>query len=183
VTAAAPLIHFARADELGCNDAKVYVDYGRMATNAAARAIKEARDDKQRKTISSRLEVLKYPAREGEFVWQPEPPAAAAGADGSPPEGIPSRPIEDPPPYVEGVLVQVDCLGKSAKLWVESGAKRLSFLIPVAGNILVLRGGEAVVHEFECGPQNDPAKVTVRYRSGPDTPSDVQGLVQTLELQ
>jgi tetratricopeptide (TPR) repeat protein len=254
------LDHFARADELGCDEPKVYVDYARMAfgrqegsavklleralelkpdsqetvyqlsmtfyyareyrkaleamarmksvdadqaaelfstmaisahftgdermaANAAARAIKEARNDEERKAISSRLEVLKYPAREGEFVWQPEPPAAAAGADGGPPEGIPSRPIEDPPPYVEGVLVQVDCIGESVKLWVQSDAKKLSFLIPVASKILVLRGGQAVIHEFECGPQKDPAKVTVRYRSGTDTPRDVEGLVQTLELR
>jgi hypothetical protein len=84
---------------------------------------------------------------------------------------------------VDGVLVQVDCLGETVQFWIQSGEKKLGFLISKANEVLVFRGGEPIVHEFQCGPQNDPLKVTAHYRSGSSAGQGLEGVLRNLELR
>jgi tetratricopeptide (TPR) repeat protein len=265
---------FARADENGCDDARVYVDYGRssfgtgqaglpakllrkalelkpndqevvyqlsmalynarefssalaamgllksvtsgqapdlfsaiaisahltgsdqMAKDAAARALKAARDDDERETIASRLELLKYPAREYIAAVKAEPEPAevvVVGGDDAPerpqlvrreqsPDVVTAQ-TEDTLRRAEGLLVQVDCLGETARLWVQSGERKLGLLIPKGNEIWVFRGGEEILYDFQCGPQKDRPRVGVRYESRPDTEPGVEGVAKTVTFQ
>ena len=81
---------------------------------------------------------------------------------------------------VDGQLIQVDCLGERARLWVRSGKETLKLLIADPGDV-VTGEGEGVRLEFACGPQG--RAVTVGYKEQKDAATDTIGRVQYMEMR
>ena len=81
---------------------------------------------------------------------------------------------------IQGVLTQVDCLGKLARLVVErKGAKPVRLLVPDPGKIVILGGGEKT---FGCGPQKPPRNIVVEYFSKPDAKLGTAGEAAVIEF-
>ncbi|MBL8234912.1 MAG: hypothetical protein JNL98_40805, partial [Bryobacterales bacterium] len=57
-----------------------------------------------------------------------------------------------PPPSVEGSLLEVECLGRRARLHVSSGGRTLLYLVRDPDSVVIRSGGSATV-EFTCGKQ------------------------------
>jgi tetratricopeptide (TPR) repeat protein len=82
----------------------------------------------------------------------------------------------------EGMLIQVDCLGEGARLWMMSGDKKLAFVIANRKGVIVERGGQQTEHEFTCGAQQ-PQKVLIQYEKKPDAGLVAEGAIRVLEFQ
>jgi hypothetical protein len=81
---------------------------------------------------------------------------------------------------IQGVLTQVDCLGKSARLVVErKDAKPVRLLVPDPGKIVILGGGEKT---FGCGPQKPPRNIVVEYFTKPDAKLGTAGEAAVIEF-
>jgi hypothetical protein len=81
---------------------------------------------------------------------------------------------------VQGVLTQVDCLGKTARLVVErKGAKPVRLLVSDPNKIVILGGGEKT---FGCGPQKPPRNIVVEYFSKPDAKLGTAGEASVIEF-
>jgi tetratricopeptide (TPR) repeat protein len=82
----------------------------------------------------------------------------------------------------EGSLVQVDCLGAVARVWLQTGDDKVAFAITDPGKVVILRGGKNIEHEFTCGPQK-PQPVAVRYEMKPNARLDTLGVLRELEFK
>ncbi len=82
----------------------------------------------------------------------------------------------------EGSLVQVDCLGDSARLWLASGSEKLAFIILDPKGIVIRRNGTSIVHDFSCGPQK-PQPVTLQYELSSDPKLGARGVIRILEFR
>jgi len=81
---------------------------------------------------------------------------------------------------LQGVLTQVDCLGKMARLVVErKGVKPVRLLVPDPAKIVILGGGERT---FSCGPQKPPRNVVVEYFTKPDAKLGTAGEAAVIEF-
>jgi hypothetical protein len=81
---------------------------------------------------------------------------------------------------IQGILTQVDCLGKLARLVVErKNAKPVRLLVPDAGKIVILGGGEKT---FGCGPQKPPRNIVVEYFTKPDAKLGTAGEAAVIEF-
>ena len=83
---------------------------------------------------------------------------------------------------MEGLLVQVDCLGTSARLWLQTGDSKIAFLIQEGNALTLLRGGQSVQEELKCGPQRPAQKAVIRFSETTDAGSSSQGIVRVLEF-
>lgn len=92
-----------------------------------------------------------------------------------PPASVAAKPSS---PAQRGVLEQVDCLGRSARIHLRSGGKRYSFFIADPGEIL-LRQASSVTFTFRCGPQA-PRALTVTYKPVVDVKLGTMGEVTSL---
>ena len=75
---------------------------------------------------------------------------------------------EGPRPHgkLQGLLRQVDCLGKQARLVIEAQDRKLTrLLVRDPKQLVIVGGGEAT---FGCGPQNPPRRIVVEYFPKPD---------------
>jgi hypothetical protein len=95
--------------------------------------------------------------------------------------------MAEPPPTpelkgVEGLLVQVDCQGESARLWLQTEGRKLAFLIPRGNAISLRRGGQDMLGDLQCGPQQKPEKVTIRYDEVVEA-AGPQNIIRVLEFQ
>lgn len=116
----------------------------------------------------------------------PSTEAPAAGAE-SQLAAAPSLPQQSTVPApsakrVEGLLVQVDCLGTGARLWLQTGDSKAAFMIQEGSALTLLRGGHSIQEDLQCGPQRRAQKAVIRYREKPDAGSSSQGIVQVLEF-
>jgi type II secretory pathway pseudopilin PulG len=85
-----------------------------------------------------------------------------------------------PDAKIEGLLTQVDCLGKQARLVIESkGAKPMRLLVPDSGKIVIIGGGEKT---FGCGPQKPPRAIVVDYFAKPDAKLGTAGEAALIEF-
>jgi hypothetical protein len=81
---------------------------------------------------------------------------------------------------IQGMLTQVDCLGKQARLVIErKDAKPVRLLVPDAGKIAILGGGEKT---FGCGPQKPPRNIVVEYFTKPDAKLGTAGEAAVIEF-
>jgi hypothetical protein len=81
---------------------------------------------------------------------------------------------------VSGVLQQVDCLGKRARLVLLTDAKTaVRLLIPDPSNVLITGGGEA---SLSCGPQRPPKRVRIEYAPRPDKAAGTAGDAASVEF-
>lgn len=88
----------------------------------------------------------------------------------------------DGPPLtkVSGTLVRVDCLGRQARLVLQTAeAKPLQLLVPDPAQIVIMGGGEKT---FGCGPQKPPRNVTVEYVPKPNAKLGTAGEAQVVEF-
>ncbi len=82
---------------------------------------------------------------------------------------------------VEGTLEHIDCLGASARFHVRGreGVRRLWVDNP--GEVL-LRTESALTFTFNCGAQQ-PRKVTIEYKSDPDSRRRIDGVVTAIAFE
>jgi hypothetical protein len=79
-----------------------------------------------------------------------------------------------------GVLRQVDCLGKRARLVVATAAgATVRLLIPDPSNVLITGGGEA---SLACGPQRTPRRVKIEYAPRADKAAGTVGDAASVEF-
>jgi hypothetical protein len=79
-----------------------------------------------------------------------------------------------------GTLKQVDCLGRQARLVIETDDRKpLKLLVPDPGKITIMGGGEQALG---CGPQK-PRRVTVEYFPKANAKLATAGEVATIEFQ
>jgi tetratricopeptide (TPR) repeat protein len=83
---------------------------------------------------------------------------------------------------VEGVLQQVDCLGKGARLRILTGVKQVSFLIEDPASVRFKSASPEASHSLTCGPQN-PVNVTIEHLPKPDPEYGTEGLVRSIEFR
>jgi hypothetical protein len=82
---------------------------------------------------------------------------------------------------VQGKLMQVDCLGNTARFHVIADGLRLKLLIRDPAKVLT-NNDPSVSLEFTCGPQ-DLRRVTVEYQSTPDPGAGTAGEITALEFR
>jgi len=99
-----------------------------------------------------------------------------------------AKPGEKPVPWwdgpnpsgkVAGVLKQVDCLGKQARLLIEGDDRKSVRLLVASPKVAVMGEGE---HSFGCGTQK-PRRVVVEYFPKADPKTATAGEVATIEFQ
>ena len=99
-----------------------------------------------------------------------------------------AKPAEKPVPWwdgpnpsgkVTGVLKQVDCLGKQARLLIEGDDHKSVRLLVADPKVAIVGGGE---HAFGCGAQK-PRRVVVEYFPKADPRTATAGEVATIEFQ
>jgi len=79
----------------------------------------------------------------------------------------------------QGVLRQVDCLGKQARLVIETPDKKLlRLLVPDPAKLDILGG----VAAFGCGPQKPARRVVIQYFSKPDAKLGTAGEAAVIEF-
>ena len=85
-----------------------------------------------------------------------------------------------PDAKIQGLLTQVDCLGKQARLVVEpKDAKPVRLLISDPGKIVIVGGGEKT---FGCGLQKPPRNIVVDYFTKPDAKLGTAGEAAVIEF-
>jgi hypothetical protein len=81
---------------------------------------------------------------------------------------------------LQGLLRQVDCIGKQARLIVESReGKLVRLLVRDPGQIVILSGGEKA---FGCGVQKPPRNIIVEYFTKPDAKLGTAGEAAVIEF-
>jgi tetratricopeptide (TPR) repeat protein len=91
-----------------------------------------------------------------------------------------ARDAEDQPAVLQGVLQEVECLGKEARLRIRSGNTTIALLIRNPDHV-ILKNSDASTVEFKCGPQKN-ARVIVEFRPKDDSQFKTLGDVTTLEF-
>ena len=104
--------------------------------------------------------------------------AGAAPASGDKPVAWWDGP--KPPGHTAGMLKQVDCMGKQARLLIEvEPSKIIRLLVPDASQVAIHGGGEQTL---SCGRQ-PPRRVTVEYFPKTNAKLATVGEVATIEFQ
>jgi hypothetical protein len=85
----------------------------------------------------------------------------------------------NPSGKVTGILKQVDCLGKQARLLVEGDDHKSVRLLVADSRVAIVGGGD---HAFGCGAQK-PRRVTVEYFPKANPQTATAGEVATIEFQ
>jgi hypothetical protein len=80
---------------------------------------------------------------------------------------------------VGGILVRVDCQGKSARLFVASGKQTVRIFVPDPGQVELAGGGQMA---FTCGAQPAGRKVTIDYTPRQDKAQGTVGDVVRIEF-
>ncbi|MGH9667566.1 MAG: tetratricopeptide repeat protein, partial [Bryobacteraceae bacterium] len=105
---------------------------------------------------------------------------AANGSTSSPNEVVPWSHAQQGTKKLDGVLQQVDCLGKSARLAIRGNDGSVTrLMIRNATGIVLPEGGE---HMLGCGAQSKDRRVHVEYKGKPDAKLGVAGDVVSVEL-
>jgi hypothetical protein len=85
----------------------------------------------------------------------------------------------NPSGKVTGILKQVDCLGKQARLLVEGDDHKSVRLLVADSRVAIVGGGD---HAFGCGAQK-PRRVTIEYFPKANPRTATAGEVATIEFQ
>jgi len=97
------------------------------------------------------------------------------------PASEPPAPLREATIPVVGMLQQVDCLGKSARLRLQVDGKPMTLLIEDPTMVTVKSSSEGR-HDFTCGPQK-PTAVALEYLRRADPKSEIEGLVRSIEFR
>ncbi|MDQ2899527.1 MAG: hypothetical protein M3Y07_06965 [Acidobacteriota bacterium] len=82
---------------------------------------------------------------------------------------------------IDGVLKQVDCFGKSARLRLRAVDREVALLIANPASVAIKNAG-AATHDFMCGPQKE-APVMVEYVEKPNERTKTIGDVRSIEFK
>lgn len=158
------------ADRQRMREARAAIERQRLDHEAAERRRAAAEQERELERLKqeavAELRALEARVNRGEGSAPGE--TVVPWWDGPKPEG-----------RVRGVLTQVDCLGRQARLVIKSDdGKVVRLLVPDPGAIAVLGGGE---RSLGCGPQQ--RRVSAEYFPKPDSKLGTAGEVATLEFQ
>jgi hypothetical protein len=82
---------------------------------------------------------------------------------------------------VEGMLARLDCLGKQAKLVIQTAdGKTIQLLVGDPSQIVIAGGGEKAL---ACGIQKSSRKVSVQYKAKPNAKLKTAGVATTIEFR
>jgi tetratricopeptide (TPR) repeat protein len=155
------------------------LEEARIAAGLARKHAKTARE------ISSSEQLLEWIDRPG------RPETAPPRADSRPrmlrpradPKAVepPPAPIEPSAQTMEGTLTRFECLGKTARLHLDSGGRSVAFAIlnPTA---VLIRGAVSGSFDFTCGPQK-PTPVRIEYSQDPAAGPGAAGVVVSIEFR
>jgi tetratricopeptide (TPR) repeat protein len=101
----------------------------------------------------------------------PKPPAVDRDARPASPEGL---------SQVRGVLQEIDCLGKEARIKILAGDTRVSLLIRNPDRVLIRNSDDSTVN-MTCGPQNG-TRVIIGFQPNDDPNFKTSGDIVTLEF-
>ncbi|MBI2681556.1 MAG: hypothetical protein HYX25_11200 [Candidatus Solibacter usitatus] len=90
------------------------------------------------------------------------------------PGSLPAAPLR-----VEGMLRQIDCLGKTARLRVRTGQKEVALAI-TNPEAVVVKNAPTGTLDLACGPQKSN-RLTIEYESRPDPKLGTLGAVRSIE--
>lgn len=198
--------NFALAEELDCPDPRMYLDWAAMAPPASADEVISI----YRKAAALRpedaetafragvglasagdcegalrlLEPLKPAGADRQSAWRQavdrcRPVVAGEQRRAVAPDSSVAAPTVK---TTEGQLVQIDCMGSSARVWLQVAGRRLLFVITQGDSLTLVRGGKAVTEDLRCGPQPDAPRVRVQYGEPPAMEPGVQGALQVVEF-
>ena len=151
-----------------------------MAKENAKRALDCARTPADSEAARRLLEYVSRP-KGGEGTAQPAPALPQPSGEELP-RTVMRLHLPQELYRAEGVLLQVDCLGEAARLWIMSGGEKLAFVIADPKGVIVEQEGKQTEHEFRCGVQQ-PQKVLIQYEKKPDAGLMAQGVIRALEFQ
>lgn len=102
-------------------------------------------------------------------------------AGGAPVKVEPWWDDKQPSRRLSGLLEKVDCIGKSARVWIKAPgtAKAVALLIKDPSQIVIIGGGEAA---FTCGIQKPVRNASVEYKVRADPKLGTAGDVALLEF-
>jgi len=153
------------------------------ARSAARRAVEVARTSDESEAAARLLEFIGRAPAPVAQVAIPEPPAPVGEAPRLSPPAPPLPRKAGPPLYaVQGELVQFDCLGNAARIWVRTRNERLAFRLEYPDGLVIRRGGRPVLRFMNCGPQK-AERVTVRYEMRREAHLSTLGVVRVLEYR
>ncbi|MFN7994619.1 MAG: hypothetical protein U0Q18_13515 [Bryobacteraceae bacterium] len=174
--------------------ALAYANYGQgrkpQAKEAAAKCRQYAKNPEQVMQVEQLEQALSYEPRPAETIAAAEPERPRLIRSRPPAERAEAEP-EDPPapkllrrredlPAVEGILKQVDCLGKKARMRVLAGARIVSLAVSDPSAVTIKSAGQGSV-EFTCGPQK-PKRVRVEYVTDSSAMPGTMGVVRSIEF-
>jgi len=170
--AAAELASVDDAERQRIRDARSTIEEQRLAFEDAER---KRRDDERQRDIQRVKNAAMAEVR-----------AAEERANKAQPRLNPNSKVVEmdigqaPPGKVHGRLIQVDCIGRTARLVVESGGSRTRLLVRDPRQVVVLSGGDL---HLGCGAQRPVRTVTIEYFPKPDPKLASAGEVATVTYE
>ena len=160
------------ADRAAMRQARAAIERQRLDHEGAERkrAAEENERDLARLKAEAVAELRAIEARANKGAPEARPgETVVPWWDGPKPEG-----------RVTGILQQVDCIGKQARLLIDAGGgKKVRLLVPDPSAIAVLGGG---LQSLGCGPQK-PRRVAVEYFPKQNSRLATAGEVATIQFQ
>ena len=86
-----------------------------------------------------------------------------------------------PTSVADGNLVQFDCLGDSARLYIVAGGKRIALAIPDP-NVVAIKGRDSGALDFRCGVQK-PTPLHVEYEPTENKTLRTVGNIKAIEFK
>jgi hypothetical protein len=159
------------------------------AVEAAERAKIFARNDDEKRSADRLLEYLKTPPRPAPVVVRvpeskqaEEEKAEEAVQPAAPPvPRVVERPPQPTSSTIEGILEQVDCLGKRARLRLRFGGRQVRLVIQNP-DMVEIRGVAGGKIDFACGVQ-PPRRVAILYDPKVDGELGTIGSVRSMEFK
>jgi hypothetical protein len=145
----------------------------RSAAQEALKYSKEPRDKEAARSILSWLDQRDAYQKRGYVVAAP----LIEGDVDPPPVGS----AEDVLPSVRGILTEVECLDKRARLIMQAGQRQIAFLIADPDAIRIRNSPGANV-ELTCGRQPPATRVLIEFVEKADNATKTLGEVRSLEF-
>ncbi len=153
------------------------------ARRGAERALRQAKTVEDVKQAQELLRFVEEQPLSGGFSVDPAP-ALQRQPDEAATEGTTARVAQSrsAPRYsASGTFTELECGSAGARLHLAAEGKKLVFLLD-RPNMVAIRGVDAAVFEFTCGPQK-PGAITVEYEVREGMQAGVTGLVRALEMK
>lgn len=160
------------AERARMKQARLAIERQRLDYEAAERKRTEEENQRELEALKAKaradLHALEAKANQGEAPAQPGE-KVVPWWDGPKPSG-----------HARGILKQVDCIGKQARLVIQGDdGKLIKLLIPDASQVTIMGGGNQAL---SCGPQK-PRPISVEYFPKTNAKLATVGEVATMEMR